>query len=488
MLDLLISYINFLILSISYLVKCFVFNPPKPPYYIVLGNGEKEELLFLFKVGKDKSESEYRRINDKKVKFNIKYIKLRYNNKNNSLQYLPTLIIRPKKPYNKCIIYCQGNSGDLGTSLFESYEIAIKCNSLVITFEYPGYGLCKNDIISENEFYRRIQVIYKFVTKDLKYNSNQIILYGFSLGTGIAFDLACRRKFSVAGLILQSPFLSILRTMYNIKKTKYFDLFNNCDKAKNLCTKTLFIHGNSDEIVPFIHGKILSTLIPKKYFYEFLTIENADHINLFNNNKDSIFQKINIFINYCTNIDNNSFIDEDSNEDIADTNPSALDGLKDISKKLSIYNDIFKSDDIGLNKSDEMRMPSFYIDNKKELNTKIDACTQINYSLVNKLTNNNKNSNDNKINNNIQSETIPIKPCLKISNKIYGNKIKNKNQFSNNYYYVNLRDNSKKNIFSTNKSKIIYINHKKNYLNGNSLISNNSTINKINNSKDYSKI
>ena len=444
MLDLLISYINFLILSISYLVKSFAFFPPNPPKYIVRRNGKKDDILFFFK--NEKSKIEYKKIDDKILKFNIKYIKLKYNNNNNSLQYLPALIISPKTSYNKCIIYCQGNSGDLGISFFESYDIAIKCNSLVITFEYPGYGLCKNDIINENEFYRRIQKIYMFVSKVLKYKSNQIFLYGFSLGTGIAFDLACRRKFPVAGLILQSPFLSIIRTMYNIKKTKYFDLFNNCDKAKNLCTKTLFIHGNNDKIVPYIHGKILSRLIPKKYFYDFLTIENGDHATLFKNNKDKIFQRINIFINYCTNIDYNSIIDEESIEDINNTNPSVLDEQNNISTQT----DILKSDYLGLNKSDDMRIPPFFIDDKKEFNIKTNACSHINFHLTNKLAHNNKDINPNNINNNIQNEIYPIKPSIKINSKNYGNKMKS-NQFSNNYYYVNLGDNSKKNVFSTNK-------------------------------------
>ena len=482
MLDLLISYVNFLILSISYIVKLFAFIPPDPPKYIVMDNEEKKDIFFLIKTEKNKLE--YLKINEKKFDFHIEFIKLRYSSKNNSLQYLPTLIVRPKSLNNQCIIYCQGNSGDLGTSFFESLDLVRKCKSVIVTFEYPGYGLCKNDIISENEFYRRIQLIYKFVTKVLKYNYNQIILYGFSLGTGIAFDLACKRKFPVAGLILQSPFLSIIRTMYNIKKTRYFDLFNNCDKAKNLCTKTLFIHGNCDKIVPLVHGKILSTLIPKKYFYNSLTVNNGDHINLFKNNKEIIFQKINNFINFCTNIDNNSIIDEDSIEDMDETNPSVLDEKNDIAKQLSINNDILKSDNLGLNKSDEMRMPPFYIDNKKEFNLKINACSQINFSLVNKLGHNN-NNNAGRINNNNQNEIFPIKHSMKLYDKIYGNKIKNNNNFSNNYYLVNLGTNNKKNAFSINKRKIYHINHSKNSLIENSLISNNSTINKISNSKDY---
>ena len=43
-------------------------------------------------------------------------------------------------------------------------------------------------------------------------------------------------------------------------------------------------------------------------------------------------------------------------------------------------------------------------------------------------------------------------------------------------------------FFSTNKRNIHYTNHKKKYQIGNSLIYNNSSTNKISNSKDYSNI
>ena len=141
---------------------------------------------------------------------------------------------------------------------------------------------------------------YYFVKKILGFKANQIILYGFSLGTGIMFDLACKKEFHAAGLILQSPFLSIMRTLYNIKTTPYCDLFNSCDKAKNLCIKTFFIHGNKDEMVPYIHGRILAKLIPQKYFYDFLTVDNAGHNNIFKVNKDLIYTKIRQFIKDCT--------------------------------------------------------------------------------------------------------------------------------------------------------------------------------------------
>ena len=56
-----------------------------------------------------------------------------------------------------------------------------------------------------------IQIIYSFC---ILFNGIQIILYGFSLGTGISFHLACNKNFPIAGCILQAPFLSILRIRY----------------------------------------------------------------------------------------------------------------------------------------------------------------------------------------------------------------------------------------------------------------------------------
>ena len=294
MLDLLISYINFLILSISYIVKKFTFRPPNPPKYKIKKNelNNKEEIYFLLETSDLKLA--YRVI--KPNKFDIKYTKVS-DIKNN--KEIPILIITPKIEQKICVIYCQGNNGDLGTSLFECHEISYKCFVTVVTFEYPGYGICKDEQIKESEFFHRIKLIYMYIIDKLNFNPNRIFLYGFSLGTGIVFDFACKNEYPVAGMILQSPFLSILRTIYNIRKTRYFDLFNNCDKAKNICTDILFLHGNKDKTVPYNHGRILSQLIPEKYFYNFLTVDGAQHNDLIKLCKDDMFDYIKDFMSEC---------------------------------------------------------------------------------------------------------------------------------------------------------------------------------------------
>ena len=283
-----------LILSISYIVKKFTFAPPNPPKYKVLKNesNNKDEIYFLLET--DELQLAYRRINPDK--FDVKYTKIPDTQNN---KQIPILIIKPKFEINACIIYCQGNNGDLGTSLFECNEISYNCCATIVTFEYPGYGECKDEEIEEKEFFNRIKIIYMYVIDKLKYNPNRIFLYGFSLGTGIVFDFACKKEYPVAGMILQSPFLSIFRIIYNGKNTKYFDLFNNCDKAKNICTDILFLHGNKDKTIPYTHGRILSELIPEKYFYNFLTVDGADHNNLIKMCKEDMFDYIKIFMSDC---------------------------------------------------------------------------------------------------------------------------------------------------------------------------------------------
>ena len=282
MLDLIISYINFIILSISLMVKKFTFVPPDPPHYIIKQE-KKEPYDIIFCIdGKIKLS---------KLLFPEVDYKLYIIN-----DYLPILVFTPFINNNICIIYSHGNCGDLGTCLKEYIDIATNTNCTLISYEYPSYGICKGQEATERQFVKNLKLTYQFVRENLGFNSNQIILYGYSLGTGISFDLACDKNFPILGLILQSPYLSIMRILYEINQTKYFDLFNTCDKVQHLNTKTLFIHGNNDKVIPYVHGRILAKIIPEKYIYKFITVDKANHNNMIILNKDLLFNSINDFI------------------------------------------------------------------------------------------------------------------------------------------------------------------------------------------------
>lgn len=294
MLDLFISYYNFLTIAMNYIIKKLAFQPPKTPGYIVRksSNKIKKDIYFI-------SDND----NYEKPKFNnatYEYIELN-KDKNFKSKKIKSelLLIKPNNHLPICIIYSHGNCGDLGYSFYDCYLLAINTNCVVLSYEYPGYGSLKKLQLSERNTYKCIKIAYTYVNKILKFESKNIFLYGFSLGTGIAFDLACNEKFPIAGLILQAPYLSIFRVIYNWRKSFFFDIFTNCDKVKKLKAITLFIQGNKDFVVPYIHGRILAKLIPQKYFYDFHTVKNGNHENLYIKDSKKIYSKINKFIKFC---------------------------------------------------------------------------------------------------------------------------------------------------------------------------------------------
>ena len=353
MLDLFISYINFFIIAIDYIIKFLTFQPPTPPGYIIEKTRNKKEIFFIIENEKHIS---YERKVFKDI--NIEYIYLN----NDKFIKSEFLILKPKNNYPICIIYCHGNCGDLGYALYDSYQLAKYTNCLILCFEYPGYGTFKKTKITENNLYISIQKAYLYAKNKLHFSEKNIILYGFSLGTGIALDLACKKNFPVGGLILQSPYLSIMRIIYNIKKTFFLDIFPNCDKVKNIKTKTLFIHGTEDQVIPYIHGRILAKLIPEKYLYQFLTIRNGDHNNLLIDNKEKeiIFEKIKEFIADCSGCDikintdmseandkRNSFSNDEISYEVKSQNTldrSILTENKFNKRKFMVHNKKIKSD------------------------------------------------------------------------------------------------------------------------------------------------
>ena len=301
MLDLLISYMNLFIISLSYIIKRLTFQPPNPPGYVIHKNtkNNKEEIFFLVQ-SKKQNRYEKKQFNG----INIEYINL-FNKIKIKAELL---LIKPHKHFPICIIYCHGNCGDIGYALYDCYLLAKNTNCIVLSFEFPSYGILKDLPFSEINTYKSIQIAYIYANKFLNINAKNIILYGFSLGTGIAFDLACKKKFPIGGLILQSPYLSIFRVVYDGKKSPFFDIFKNCDKAHKLKALTLFIHGNKDKIVPYVHGRILAKIIPSKYLYDFLTINGGDHLDLFVKDDETIFNKIKEFIGFLCSINLDNFI------------------------------------------------------------------------------------------------------------------------------------------------------------------------------------
>lgn len=193
----------------------------------------------------------------------------------------------------KTILYFHGNAGNLMGRSDRFEKFANQYGLLAIS--YRGYSKSEGKP-SEKGFYLDAQAALEFL-KSKNINSENIIIFGESIGSGVAVELASQHNF--AGLILEAPFSSILSVA---KKSYWFlpvsvilkDRFESDKKVYKIKTPILIFHATGDNIVPFSEGKKLYNMaIAKKKFIEitgdFHVAINADYIL---KNIDEFYQDI----------------------------------------------------------------------------------------------------------------------------------------------------------------------------------------------------
>ncbi len=89
---------------------------------------------------------------------------------------------------------------------------------------------------------------------------DRIVLWGESLGSGVAVELAARR--AVAAVILEAPFTSVAAAAqhhYRFIPAAMLvrDRFDSLSRIGRLNAPVLILHGERDRIVPVGHGRAL---------------------------------------------------------------------------------------------------------------------------------------------------------------------------------------------------------------------------------------
>ena len=175
-----------------------------------------------------------------------------------------------KKDLNKfkTIIYFHGNAGTLDNRIYKLNHFKdMEVNFLIIAWR----GFSGNQgSPSEKGLYIDGQSAVNWALKQ-GVIEDDIILYGESLGTGIATEIAQHKNF--AGVILETPFTSMISAAkefypYIPVNLLLKDRYENFKKIKNINSPILIMHGEQDTIVPFTMGKTIYQLANEpKYFY-----------------------------------------------------------------------------------------------------------------------------------------------------------------------------------------------------------------------------
>lgn len=159
---------------------------------------------------------------------------------------------------NEVILYFHGNAGSLAGWQQVSDDFTDKGYSLLI-IDYRGYGKSSGEI-TEKGLYLDAEAAYQFLTETKEFLPDDIIIYGRSIGSGIATELA--RRYQTKGLVLESPFSS-LKKLANQKMPFLFPSlflqfhFDNINKLDSISCPVLLIHGEQDTLIPVSHARNL---------------------------------------------------------------------------------------------------------------------------------------------------------------------------------------------------------------------------------------
>jgi pimeloyl-ACP methyl ester carboxylesterase len=154
------------------------------------------------------------------------------------------------------MLFLHGNAEDLGMSFTFVRHMRDQFKVNVLAVEYPGYGLLSGAEPSEEAVNEVALTVFRFLVDEMHVKYERIYIFGRSIGTGPAVQLAS--QFPIGGLILVSPFTSIKAAIEAIAGTLaalfFRERFPNSALISNVQCPTLFIHGEKDSLIPADHS------------------------------------------------------------------------------------------------------------------------------------------------------------------------------------------------------------------------------------------
>jgi fermentation-respiration switch protein FrsA (DUF1100 family) len=177
------------------------------------------------------------------------------------------------------VLYFHGNAGSLRSwgSVAESF---VGRGYDVLMPDYRGYGKSSGRIAGEQMLHDDAAVAYQYLLG--RYSEDQIVVYGRSIGSGIATYLAKTQRPRM--LILETPFFSLkemVRQHYPfvpVALLKY-PLRTDLWIGDVACPVYLF-HGTSDDLIPYGASERLAALVRTEH--QLITIVGGGHNDLSN--------------------------------------------------------------------------------------------------------------------------------------------------------------------------------------------------------------
>jgi len=185
----------------------------------------------------------------------------------------------PARPGRPVVLYFHGN-GDFLAGFFGRFRDIIADGTGIVALSYRGYA-GSTGRPSERGLLLDAAAAYAFTTA--RYNADSIVVWGFSLGTGVAVALAAEQR--IGRLILEAPFTStvdVAASAFWFAPVRLLmrDPFRSDQRIGQVTVPLLVMHGSNDLAIPIRFGEGLFALArePK----QFVRFAGGGHENLGN--------------------------------------------------------------------------------------------------------------------------------------------------------------------------------------------------------------
>lgn len=177
------------------------------------------------------------------------------------------------------LLICHGNGGNLSEGGRPLHYAGLRGLGLgLFAFDYRGYGESEGTP-GEAGVYRDAEAAYRYLRDSLGVPPERIILFGHSLGSAVAVELAGRVP--AAGLILDGALSSGVergQELYPYLPVRWLarNRFESNRKIGRLTLPKLFLHAQDDQVVPIAHGRRLFAAAPPPKRFVTLTGGHGD--------------------------------------------------------------------------------------------------------------------------------------------------------------------------------------------------------------------
>ena len=158
------------------------------------------------------------------------------------------------------LLICHGNAGNLSEFDRPIHYAGLRRLGLsLLAFDYRGYGE-SGGVPSEPGLYRDADAAYRYLRRSRGVPPDRIVIFGHSLGSAVAIDLASRAP--VAGLIVEGALTSAIdrgQELYPYLPVRRIarSRFGSLEKVAGIAVPKLFLHATRDEVIPLMHGRRL---------------------------------------------------------------------------------------------------------------------------------------------------------------------------------------------------------------------------------------